>query len=168
MTAPLYRASVPVFRHYLLRADHLLDVAGDTPGCLTARLAPDMFTAAEQLVTAAGFALRGAFPLAGRPIPDFPDQGLDLFGVRSRVAFAQSQLDLLDEAEFVGAETRKIRHRAGFAELEQEGEAYLSLFAMPNFLFHLSMGFAILRQSGAEIGKADFDGLHDYPHGFRF
>ncbi len=39
---------------------------------------------------------------------------------------------------------------------------------MPNFLFHLSMGFAVLRAGGLEIGKGDFDGLHEYPRGFRF
>lgn len=168
MTPPLYTASVPVFRHYLTRAQHLLDIAGGTPGCLTARLAPDMFTCAEQFATAAGFALRGTYPLAGLPVPDFPDLGLDLHGVKSRVAFAQVQLDQLNEADFAGAETRMVTHRAGFAELDQDGQAYLTLFAMPNFLFHLSMAFALLRQTGAEIGKADFDGLHDYPHGFRF
>lgn len=168
MSAPLYRASVPVFRHYLDRAQSLLDVAGDTPGCLTVRLTPDMFTCAEQFATAAGFALRGTYPLAGQAVPDFPDLGLDLHGVKSRVAFAQSHLERLSEVDFAGAEARTVQHRAGFAELEQDAEAYLALFAMPNFLFHLSMGFAVLRQSGAQIGKADFDGLHDYPHGFRF
>jgi hypothetical protein len=44
----------------------------------------------------------------------------------------------------------------------------LHLFGMPNFLFHTSLAFAILRAQGVEIGKADFDGLHDYPPGFRF
>lgn len=168
MTPPLYRASVPVFQHYLDCAQNLVEIAGNTPGCLTARLVPDMFTCAEQFATAAGFALRGTYPLAGRPVPDFPDLGLDLHGVKARIAFARGQLDLLKEADFEGAETRLVQHRAGFAELEQDGEAYLSLFAMPNFVFHLSMGFALVRQSGAEIGKADFDALHDYPHGFRF
>ncbi len=69
---------------------------------------------------------------------------------------------------FEGAETRRVQHRAGFAELDQSGREYLTLFGMPNFMFHLSMAFAILRQNGVEIGKADFDALHDYPHGFRF
>lgn len=69
---------------------------------------------------------------------------------------------------FQGAETRRIRHRAGFAQLDQPGAEYLQLFALPNFFFHLSMGFAVLRQGGIEIGKSDYDGLHDYPQGFRF
>ena len=168
MTPPLYTASVPVFRHYLARALHLVEVAADTPGCLSARLAPDMFTFAEQIATASGFALRGTYPLADKPVPDTPDLGLDVHGLKSRVAFADNHLSLLSPDDFTGAEDRVIQHRAGFAELSQPGQDYLTLFAMPNFLFHLSMAFAILRQSGAEIGKAEFDALHDYPHGFRF
>ena len=162
----LYTASVPVLRHYLSQAKGLVRRA--TPEMLGARLAPDMFTGAEQFATAAGFALRIACPLAGRAVPEFPHLGMDGEGLRARIAFADDQLASLEPTDFAGAEDRMIAHRAGFAELEQTGADFLHLFGMPNFLFHLSMGFAVLRQSGAEVGKADFDGLHTYPHGFRF
>lgn len=168
MTPPLYTASVPVFRHYLERARLLLAKVGRDEGVLGKRLAPDMLTCAEQFATAAGFTLRGTYPLAGEAVPDFPDLGMGASGLEARVTFADDRLLALDPAAFEGAETRRIRHRAGFAELDQSGREYLTLFGMPNFFFHLSMGFAILRQNGTEIGKADFDGLHDYPHGFRF
>lgn len=168
MTPALYTASVPVFRYYLGRARLLVARTGDKAEILSARLAPDMFTASEQFATAAGFALRGTYPLAGLSVPDFPDLGRDLAGLRARIDFADERLVALEPASFEGAETRKVQHRAGFAELDQTGQEYLTLFAMPNFLFHFSMAFAILRQNGIEIGKADFDGLHDYPHGFRF
>jgi hypothetical protein len=168
MTPRLYAASVPVFRHYLSRAGDLVDHTGGLASLLSARLAPDMFTAAEQFATVAGFALRGTYPLTGEPVPEFPDFGLDLSGLKARIAFADDHLAALRPEAFEGAETRLVRHRAGFAELEQTGRDYLTLFAMPNFMFHLSMAFAILRQNGAAIGKADFDGLHEYPHGFRF
>lgn len=168
MTPPLYDASVPVFRHYLARAKLLVGHMGGKEEILTARLAPDMFTAAEQLATAAGFALRGTFPLVGLAVPDFPDLGLDAPGLEARIDFADQHLAGLSVAAFEGAEALLVQHRAGFAELEQTGHDYLTLFAMPNFMFHLSMAFAILRQSGVTIGKADFDGLHDYPQGFRF
>ncbi len=168
MTPPLYSASVPVFRHYLARAEALVGATGGRADMLAARLAPDMFTAAEQFATAAGFALRGTYPLAGLTVPDFPDLGLDAEGLKARIGFADEHLASLSPEVFEGAETRMVGHRAGFAELEQSGGDYLTLFAMPNFLFHLSMAFAILRQNGVKIGKADFDGLHDYPQGFRF
>ena len=85
-----------------------------------------------------------------------------------RIVAAKLALDALPPEAFAGAEGRRIRHRAGFAELDQSGAEYLHLFGMPNFIFHTTMAFAVLRAQGIEIGKADFDGLHDYPHGFRF
>lgn len=168
MTPPLYTASVPVFRHYLDRARGLLDRVGGDEAILSARLAPDMLTCAEQFATAAGFSLRTSYPLAGEPVPVFPDLGMDAGGLEARIVFADDRLLALMPEAFEGAETRRVQHRAGFAELDQSGREFLTLFGMPNFMFHLSMAFAILRQNGVEIGKADFDALHDYPHGFRF
>lgn len=165
--SPLYAASVPVFRHYLARADALVEKVEDE-AILAERLAPDMFTAAEQFATAAGFALRTSFALAGLEVPAFADLGRDRTGLHARIGFADDRLAHLAEDAFAGAESRRIRHRAGFAELDQSAGDFLHLFGMPNFLFHLSMAFAILRRSGVEIGKADFDGQHDYPQGFRF
>lgn len=166
--APLYEASVPVFRHYLGQARLILDRCTDTPAMLEARLAPDMFSAAQQFASAAGFALRGSFPLIGAAVPEFPPAAMDLDGLFGRIRFAEAALDGLDPADFEGAEARQVHHIAGFADLTQGAADYLHLFAKPNFFFHLSMGFAVLRQSGLEIGKADFDGQHDYPPGFRF
>ena len=68
----------------------------------------------------------------------------------------------------VSAEGRVIAHRAGFADLEQDGATFLHLYGMPNFLFHVTMGYAALRAAGVPLGKADFDGLHAYPEGFSF
>jgi hypothetical protein len=170
MTAvpPLYTASVPVFGHYLGRIEGLLDRLAGREAVLQARLAPDMFTTGQQIATATGMALRVAFPLAGRTVPSLAEPAPDMGGLRLRIAAAQAALAGLTPAEFAGAERRVIRHRAGFAELEQDGATFLHLFGMPNFLFHSCMAFAILRAQGIDIGKADFDGQHDYPHGFRF
>ncbi len=168
MPPALYEASVPVFLHYLARVDGLLNAVEGRPELLEARLAPDMFTGGQQFASAAGFSLRGSYPLAGREVPEFPDAPMDLAGLRLRLDLARERLAALEPAEFAGAETRRIAHRAGFADLSQSGAEYLWLFAMPNFLFHLSMGFAVLREGGLEIGKGDFDGLHEYPRGFRF
>lgn len=73
-----------------------------------------------------------------------------------------------DATDFTGASERTVRHTAGEAELEQDAATFVTLFALPNFFFHLGMAFAILRHGGAVIGKADFDGQHVYPAGFRF
>ena len=161
----MYQASVPVARQALTQALGLLDKA--TPAMLSARLAPGMFTAAEQFLTVAGFALRATYPLAGRDVPvlDFP---ADPDGLRAAISSARALVDDLKEVDFQGAADRQITHRAGFADLTQSAPDYLQHFAQPNLWFHLSMAYAILRQQGAPVGKADFDGLHAYPAGFAF
>ena len=165
---PLYTASVPVFLHYLDRIGGMVARAGDAEGLLQVRLAPDMFTLAEQLATAMAFSLRGAYPLAGREAPKGPQGRLDHEGLRERLEATRAALGVLRPGDFAGAEDRVITHRAGFAELTQDGATFLHRFAIPNFLFHTAMAFAILRSNGTAIGKADFDGQHDYPPGFRF
>lgn len=168
MSQEIYAASVPVLDHYLARLAGMVDRTAGREQMLAARLVPDMFSAAQQVATAAGFALRIACPLAGRAVPPAQDHGLDRIGLGRRIVDARQGLAALRPEDFAGAAERRIRHRAGFAELDQSGAEFLYLFGMPNFLFHVSMAFAVLRQQGLEIGKADFDGLHDYPHGFRF
>ena len=168
MTPQLYSASVPVFLHYLDRLDGMVRQTEGREHILQGRIAPDMFTGAQQVATATGFALRVAFPLAGQEVPKLADQGLDRIGLGRLIVAARQALQALDPDAFAGAEARRIHHRAGFAELEQLGTDFLHLFGMPNFLFHASMAFAVLRQQGLPIGKADFDGQHDYPPGFRF
>ncbi|MFN5999296.1 MAG: DUF1993 family protein [Paracoccaceae bacterium] len=155
----MYQASVPVFRHYLSRVSDIVAVAG--PDALDARIA-DSFPARQQFATAAGFALRIACPLAGREVPDLPQ------GLGPRLAVARALLGSMTPADFEGAETRVIRHRAGFAELEQSGSEFLYLYGLPNFFFHLTMGYAALRAAGVPLGKADFDGFHSYPEGYHF
>jgi hypothetical protein len=167
-TPPIYAASVPVFQHYLDRLEGMVRQTQGREHVLQARLAPDMFTGAQQVATATGFALRVAFPLAGRDVPKLADHGMDRIGLGRLIVAARQELSSLDPAEFAEAHSRPVRHRAGFAELDQTGSDYLHLFGMPNFLFHATMAFAVLRKEGIEIGKADFDGLHDYPPGFRF
>ncbi|MDM7932766.1 DUF1993 family protein [Tabrizicola sp.] len=155
----MYHASVPVFRHYLGRVSGMVEKAG--PEALTAQLA-DTFPAGQQFATAAGFALRITCPLAGREVPDLPQ------ALGPRLAVARAMLGAMAPADFDGAESRIIRHRAGFAELEQTGMDFLFLYGLPNFFFHLTMGYAALRAAGVVLGKADFDGFHSYPEDFHF
>lgn len=155
----MYQASVPVFRHYLARVAAMVERAG--PEALDARIA-DAFPARQQFATAAGFALRVTCPLAGREVPDLPE------GLGPRLAVARATLGALKPAEFEGAEALVIHHRAGFAEVDQTGEQFLYLFGLPNFFFHMTMGYAALRAAGVPLGKEDFDGIHSYPPDFRF
>lgn len=157
----LYAASVPVFLHYLGQMRGML-----AQGDLTAQIA-NSFPAGQQFATAIGFSLRATYPLVGRTVPTLQGS-LTVAGLRARIGVADAALRALSPEDFVGAEARIIRHQAGQAMLEQTGADYLHLYAMPNFFFHLTMGYAALRAGGANLGKADFDGFHAYPAGFRF
>ncbi|MGB0498638.1 MAG: DUF1993 family protein [Rubricella sp.] len=162
-----YEASVPVLAHYLVRIGAILDaVPNDAP--LGARLAPGMFTGAEQFAVAQGFALRAIFPLLGRAVPDLPEGEGGRVDLMARNTAALAIVSGLDRDDFEGAAGRVVRHEAGFAMLEQRAWEYLTRYALPNFFFHYSMGYAVLRSAGMPLGKADFDGLHSYPPGFRF
>ena len=149
----LYAASVPVFRHYLGQASRMIDIAG--PQAMLAQVA-DGSPAGQQFATAAGFAMRVACPLAGRPVPDLPA------ALAPRLAVARATLGGMRPDEFRGAELLRIRHKAGMAELDQSASDFLYLFGLPNFMFHLTMGYAALRAAGVVLGKADFDGFHGF------
>lgn len=152
----MYQPCVPVFRHYLAQVARMAEKAGSE--ALNARIA-DALPASQHFATAAGFALRIACPLAGRVVPDLPQ------ALAPRLAVARAMLGAMQPADFDGAETRIICHRAGLADLEQTAPEFLFLFGLPNFFFHLTMGYAALRMAGVPLGQADFDGFHVCPDG---
>lgn len=169
---PLYRASVPVFLRVLDRIAAELGRAearlGDRlAAALDERPAPGMMPAARQVATAAQFTLRIAYPLAGERVPELRDP-LDGPGLTARIRGTQALLSALRPEAFAGAAERVIRAQAGFADLELPGEAYLHEFGLPNLYFHQAMAHVALKKAGVPLGKADFDGKHDYPEGFSF
>lgn len=168
----LIRDSVRSLDEALMRLDGMLRRIADwdearVTALLDSRLAPDMFTFAQQVRTAVQFALRTALPLAGQPLPEPPAASHDLADLHARIAAARAALDL-PEAAFAGAEARRLRERAGFADLDLAAGDFLIRFGLPNFWFHLTTAYALMRAAGAPVGKADIDGLHDYPPGFSF
>jgi len=162
--SPLYTASVPVFQRYLGRLGGWLDQAEAQRGAavLDARLAPDMLPLRMQVVVTANFTLRTAFRLAGQPVPAFGEWPDGFGGLRSHLAHASSLLQTLSPAQFADAATRVITSDAGEAVLQLDGATFLHQFALPNFFFHVTAAYAILRQQGVPLGKADFDGFHRY------
>lgn len=162
--SPLFTASVPVFQRYLGRLVGWLNQAEAhaAPAVLGARLAPDMLPFETQAVVAANFALRAAFPLAGLAVPPYGDWPAGYAGLRARLAHVLSLLASLTPAQFVQAESRQVASDAGEAMLHLDGATFLHQFALPNFFFHLTAAYAILRQQGVPLGKADFDGFHRY------
>ncbi|MFL4470785.1 DUF1993 family protein [Tateyamaria armeniaca] len=104
---------------------------------------------------------RTVLPLVGRDIPDLPfddDPGLI-------VALAEDMTFLLDtvkRSDFDDAAHREITDIAGEATITQNGQDYALLFGLPNAQFHLTLGYATLRHTGAAVGKGDLDGYHIY------
>jgi uncharacterized protein len=154
--------AVPAALRALDRVAHLAEQVGEDEALWSTRLRPDMFDAGTQARTTVGFALRATLPLVGQEVPSLSGS------LPARLSTAMQLIKPLDFADFEGAERRRIKHRAGFADLDQDGLDYLINFALPNMWFHLSMAYASLRAAGLPLGKADFDGLHQYPAGFRW
>lgn len=159
---PLHTASVPVFRRYIVRTAEWLGRAQAHGGdeLLGARLAPDMLPLESQVAIAAHFALRATYPLAGLPVPPFGDAPATWTGLSARLQRVMQLLDALEPSQFDAA--RVISSDAGEATLQLEAVTFLYQFALPNFFFHLSAAYAILRHRGIPLGKADFDGFHRY------
>ena len=170
MTISLYDASVPVFRRYLDRLVGLVDVAEsqapalglDEATLLGTRLAEDMLPFETQVVIAANFALRGSFPLAGQAVPPYGDFPTSFDGLRARIAHAVALLDTLEPSRFADMEMQIIESQAGRALVALPAAEFLFHYALPNFFFHITMAYALLRQRGFAIGKEDFDGWHSY------
>ncbi len=168
----LYDATVPVFLQVLDRLEAMLDKArisagGNIAVVLATRPAEGMFPASQQIATAIQFMLRIVFPLIGQRTPELRG-AMDADGLAARIAAARGLLQSLPPAAFDAAETRRVRAIAGFADLDLSGEALLYEFGLPNLYFHQSMAYVALKQAGVPLGKADFDGLHNYPEGFAF
>lgn len=158
-----------VFLHYLDRLDSLLErVAATDPAVAGKQLHPGMAPLLQQARTAIGFTLRVCCPLAGHDIVSFEGDDFTLDGVRQELARTAAYLAALPAGAFDDLAARQVDTVAGFASLHFAGPDYFLLYGLPNFFFHYSMVYAIARQAGVPVGKADFDGFHAYPAGFSF
>ncbi|MCQ4163843.1 DUF1993 domain-containing protein [Tahibacter harae] len=131
----------------------------DVSVLLNARLAPDMFALTRQVQLASDFAKGMAARLCGVAPPSFEDVETTLDELRQRIRRTLDFVNSLDAAAFAGAETREIRIPTRSEELHFQGQDYLLGFALPNFYFHLSAVYMILRHNGVELGKRDFLGV---------
>ena len=167
--AALFETTVPVFLHYLRRIEGLLHLLPEEAKVLLEKkLTPHAFSAAEHLETAIGFSARTVSPLLGRELTDLEEDDFSHQKLLQLVSDSVEFLEGLNPIDFEGTNLKRIRHTAGTANLEQDAATFVTIFSMPNFFFHLSTAFAILRHEGVDIGKADFDGQHSYAAGFHF
>ncbi len=162
----IYDASVPVLIAGLTNLSKILakgaahaEAKGFKPeALLQARLAPDMHPLPNQIQIASDAAKGAAARLAGVDIPSFPDTETTFPELQARIEKTIAFLKGLDPAAFTGAEDREIVLKVGANEWKMPGRQFLTAFALPNFYFHLTTAYALLRHNGVEIGKRDFLG----------
>jgi hypothetical protein len=141
--------------------DRAVEAGLDEAALMEARLAPDMRPFPDQ-VRMASFSARGCVArLTGQPWPKTDDAEASLADLKATVALSIAFIEGVEAAAFAGGEARRVELRFPGVELNFEGAGYLISFALPNFYFHLSMAYAILRQAGAPLGKRDFLGQLD-------
>ena len=169
MTSPMYTNSVPVFKQLLTAMKTILattaaDVAAKSinpEAFLQARLFPDMFPLVKQVQIACDFARGISARLAGVDVPAHDSTETSFADLDGLLAMTLSFLDGLDAAKFEGSETKEIVLRPGTPkERKLAGQAYLSTYGLPQFFFHATTTYAILRHNGVAIGKKDYMGAY--------
>jgi hypothetical protein len=128
---------------------------------LQARLFPDMFALLKQVQIACDFAKGVSGRLAGVELPVFDDSEQTFAELRALVAKTVAFVDGLDAARFDGSEDREIVLRPGTPkERRFVGQAYLLNYGLPQFFFHVTTAYALLRHNGVEVGKKDYMGSY--------
>jgi hypothetical protein len=163
----MYTHSVPVFKQLLtaLKAilakadEHAVANSIEPDAFLQARLYPNMFPLIKQVQIAADFARGISARLSGVDIPVFEGKEKSFADVDGLLVRTLEFLDRVDSARFEGSETREIVLRPGTPkEKKLSGRAYLANYGSPQFFFHVTTAYAILRHNGLDIGKRDFMG----------
>jgi hypothetical protein len=162
----MYQASVPVFIHGLGNLSAILDKAAthaeakkiDPSVFINARLAPDMYPLSRQVQIASDVAKGCAARLAGIEVPSYEDSETTFPELQARIAKTMAFLQSVSPSQIDGSEQRPISLKLRGKEVSFLGQPYLLSFVLPNFYFHLTTAYAILRHNGLEIGKQDFIG----------
>ena len=164
MSISMYQASVPQFLQMLASLSAILDKAAahaaarkiDASVFLSARLYPDMFPFVRQVQVAADFAKNTSGRLAGVELPKFPDTETSFDELKARIAKTVAFLRSLKPQAIDGSEGKEITFPVAGQPMTLKGQPYVVDFALPNFDFHLTAAYAILRHNGVELGKKDF------------
>ncbi|TSA38726.1 MAG: DUF1993 domain-containing protein [Methylococcaceae bacterium] len=165
-TITMYDASLPVLARMLKNLSAILDKAEshaeakkiDPTIFVNARLAPDMYPLSRQVQIATDMAKGCAARLAGIEVPSYGDNETTFAELQARIAKTIAFIDSVTAEQVNGSEEKMITLRTHTQELQFLGQMYLLNFVMPNFYFHLTTAYAILRHNGVEIGKMDFVG----------
>lgn len=166
MSLSMYQASIPVFTRQLNNLSTILGLAADQADArkieqsvlLNARLAPDMFPLVRQVQIACDSAKAGIALLAGIEAPHQADDETSFAELQARIAATLTFLAGVDATQLDGSEARSVVLKRRDKETQFQGQAFLLDHVMPNFYFHYTTAYAILRHNGMAIGKRDFLG----------
>ncbi|HEU4731297.1 MAG TPA: DUF1993 domain-containing protein [Kofleriaceae bacterium] len=161
----LYDATVPVFTKLLSNVDKWLDKAAvhadakkfGVDVLATARLAPDQYAFVRQIQAACDQAKFTVAKLTGKEAPSHPDTEKTIAEIRQRLRTVVEYLGTFQREDFQGAEERSVSY-AWMGGKSLRGGDYLDHFALPNFHFHLTTAYDILRHNGVPLGKMDYLG----------
>jgi len=166
MTLSMYQASVPVFLHMLGNLRNLLEKGAayaearkfDATVLVNARLFPDMLPLARQIQIASDTAKGCGARLAGVEVPKFADNESSFPELVDRIDRTVAFLKELTPAQIDGSEGKTVVLPMRTGDLTFTGQQYLLGFALPNFFFHVTTAYNLLRHNGVEIGKMDYLG----------
>lgn len=166
MTISMYQASVPVFTRALTNLSNVLrkgeahakDKGANPDGLLQQRLIFDMLPLVKQIQIACDTAARGTSRLAATEPKAFPDTETTLAQAQDRIQHTIEYLKTFKPAQIDGGEARKVVHKTRAGDVTYTGIDYLTQYALPNFFFHCTTAYDILRVAGTQIGKRDYLG----------
>ena len=160
MTRSIHQSTIPAFISMLTNIKAWLDKAGaqkDETQLIEARLSPDMFALARQVQIASDSAKSAAARITGTEAPAMPDTEASFAELKERCDKTIAYLQSIDAAAFDAGESREIELKfPNGGGMRFDAMTFLYGFALPNFYFHASMVYAILRAQGVEIGKFDY------------
>ena len=164
MTLSMSQASKPVFTQGLKGLLGVLSKAEthaaagniDPNAFLQARLYPNMFPLIRQVQIAADFAKGAVARMAGEEVPAWEDHAPSFADLKARVQRTLDFIAAIDDGKIDGSEDRDITLVRRGESSVHKGQAYLLEQALPNFWFHVTTAYAILRHNGVEVGKRDF------------
>jgi hypothetical protein len=162
----MHQSSVPVFLHFLKALSANLDrgeaharaKGTEEAKLVEARLAPDMFPLSRQVQIATDHAKGAAARLSSRDVPKYEDNETTFAALRQRIAKTLDFVGSVTAAEVDGSEEREITLQIAGKPMTFAGHYYLLYFALPNFFFHVTTAYDIMRHNGVELGKRDFMG----------
>ena len=159
LTVPVFTKMIPSVQHVLKKAEADAEARNIDPQVfLQARLAPDMLNLIRQVQICSDQVKGSLSRLSGGEIPSWPDDETSFADLHARLEKALAYAKSFEPEQLEGAETRTIEIKFPQASFTFIGLEYLTQFVLPNFYFHMTTAYDILRHNGVQIGKRDFLG----------